>query len=153
MSEIESKVLDVRTQEAISQFCPFGYLDIRTAVNVSLEAGKDIDFVYECVSEFAESCSAKIDDCDPCYCVYDAILQEARNEFYDLINYDFINDASSEIYTAGNFMATSYDYKQKAIDELVEKLKENSIIINDLSDGTQWFLEQIEITQELILKK
>lgn len=140
---------DVQIDNAIASFNPFGYLDIQTAVNVALRAGKDTDFVYESVSEFADSCDVKIEDCDPVYCVMDAILQEARNEISDLTNFDFCNDCTNgEIYTAGNFMASSYDYRQESKDELINALKQCEIVIEDLSEATQYFLNELEISQE-----
>jgi hypothetical protein len=79
----------------------------------------------------------------------DAILQEARNEISDKAGFDFCNDCSTgEIYTAGNFMCTSYDYSQEAKDELIEALAASNVDISDLSEATQYFLDQVEVSQE-----
>jgi hypothetical protein len=140
---------EAQINNAISSFNPFGYLDIKAAVNAAINAGKGTDFVYECVEEFSDNCGVKIEDCDPVYCVMDAVLQEARNEISDLTDFDFCNDCTNgEIYTAGNFMCTSYDYRQEAKDELINALIENSVIIEDLSEATQYFLAELEISQE-----
>ena len=122
---------------------PFGSLDIRTAVKVALEVDENGEWAAQQLQEFAESCDMKIEDCDPVYCVYDTILQEARNEIDNLINFDFMNDGAY-IDTYGNFVATSYDWRDEANETIKEKLIENKIEFSDLSIKTQWFLEQIE---------
>jgi hypothetical protein len=135
--------LDYQFDNFCSNLMPFGSLDIRTAVRAAVQVGEDGDWAAECVRDFAESCDMKIDECDPVYCVYDAILQEARNEIDNLISFDFCNDGA-EIYTAGNYCATSYDYSDDANDTIKEKLIENEIDFADLSEKTKWFLNEIE---------
>ena len=44
----------------------------------------------------------------------------------------------------GNFCATSYDWSDDAPETIKEKLIEGEILFEDLSEKTQWFLEQIE---------
>jgi hypothetical protein len=136
------QALEFNYETFCSNLIPFGSLDIRAAVKAALEVGENGDWAAECVREFADSCNMKIEDCDPVYCVYDTILQEARNEIDNLISFDFYNDGA-EIYTAGNFCATSYDYSS-ANDTIREKLIENEIDFADLSEKTQWFLTEIE---------
>ena len=126
-----------------SALIPFGSLDIRTAVNVALEVEEDGDWVAECVQEFIESTDSPFNSVDVVCCVYDAILQEARNEIDNLIDFDFCND-DAEIYTCGNYMATSYDWSDDAPTKIKDKLIENEIVFEDLSIKTQWFLNSIE---------
>jgi len=122
---------------------PFGSMDIRSAVNTALEVGEDGEWAAEQVQEFADSCGMKIDDCDPCYCVYDSILQSARGEIEDLTGFDFLNDGA-EIDTAGNYCCTTYDWRDEAPDTIKQKLIEAEIEFADLSQKTQWFLSEIE---------
>ena len=141
----------MNTNEKISReydnFCahliPFGSLDIRRAVEVAIEVGEDGDWAAEQIEHFAEDTDGNIKDCDPVYCVYNSILQESRNEIDDLIGFDFCNDGA-EVYTYGNFMATSYDWSDDAPQTIKEKLIENEIDFNELSIKTQWFLKEIE---------
>jgi len=140
---------ELQINNAIAEFCPFGSLDIKTAVNVALRAGKDTDYVYECVNEFAEQCEQSIDKCDPVYCVMDAILQEARNEISEECNFDFCNDLTNgSIDTYGNFMCSSFECSDDAKEQLIEVLKTNNIDIDNLSEATQYFLSEIEISSE-----
>ena len=81
--------IDYHFEQFTSNLIPFGSLDIRTAVKTALEVGEDGDWAAEQTREFADSCGMKIEDCDPVYCVYDTILQEARNEIGDLTGFDF----------------------------------------------------------------
>ena len=142
-TEITAEQIDREFGNFTASLVPFGSLDIRTAVNTALEVGEDGEWVADQLREFAYICEMKIEDCDPVYCVYDAILQEARNEIDYLINFDFLNDGA-EIDTYGNYMATSYDGRGEANEKIKEKLIENEIEFSDLSIKTQWFLEQIE---------
>jgi hypothetical protein len=140
---------ELQINNAVAEFCPFGSLDIRTAVNVALRAGKGTNYVYECVNEFAVQCAQSIDNCDPVYCVMDAILQEARSEICEQTNFDFCNDLiSGSIDTYGNFMCSSFKCSDDAKEQLIEVLKNNNIDIDDLSEATQYFLDAIEITQD-----
>jgi len=143
LNEITENQIISNYDDFTSNLIPFGSLDIREAVKTALQVGEDGDWAAEQVREFADSCGMKIEDCDPVFCVYDTILQEARNEIDDLINFDFCND-DAEIYTAGNYCATSYDWSDDANEKIKDKLIENDILFDDLSDKTQWFLEQIE---------
>lgn len=145
--------LNLATEATIEQindaqmaFCPFGSLDIQKSVNVSLKAGKSTDFLYDSVLEFSQQCEAKIEDCDPVYCVMDAILQEARNEINKLCNFDFCNDLKSgSIDTYGNFICSSYQCDEEAKNQLKKVLKKNKIVIEDLSKTSQYFLSEIEL--------
>jgi len=143
MNNQTTQISERQVNEAMMSFCPFGYLDVKRAVEVAIQAGKDIDYVYDCVYEFSESTDMRIDQCDPVYCVMDAILQDARNEIEHKIGYDFINDGEGSIYTYGNFMASSYDYHQSDVNALKEKL--SNVDIESLSDSTIFFLSELEI--------
>lgn len=121
---------------------PFGSMDIRSAVNTALEVGENGEWAAEQVQEFAESCGVEIDKCDPCYCVYDSILQTVRGEIEDLTGFDFVNDGA-EIDTAGNYCCTTYDWRDDAPETIKQKLIDAEIEFSDLSQKAQWFLNQI----------
>jgi len=122
----------------------FGSLDIRTAVETAIDVNEGGDYVADCVREFAESTGTPLMDCDIVACVYDEILQHARNEIDELTKFDFCNDGA-EIWTAGNYMATSYDWRDNAPNTIKEILDDNNIKLDDLTVKTQWFLEQIDV--------
>ena len=144
-----AEVTESHVSDYMAEFCPFGWMDCKAAVEAATEAGYDYRWAAEQVTEYMDSCGVKIDDVDPVACVYDSILQEARGEIETETGYDLCNDCKSgEIYTAGNFMCTSYDYKEGAKQELIDKLAEHDVQIEDLSEATQWFLSQCEISQE-----
>lgn len=149
MENLSENYINQEIERAIAEFCPFGYLDLKAATTAALEAGKTSDYVYETTHEFSEQCDTPIDKCDPVYCVYDAILQEARNEIEELINYDFLNDFSGNgegIYVFGNFLDTHY-FGEEGKDELKAKLQEAKIKLEDLSEATQWFLYNCQIEE------
>ena len=105
-------------------FLPWGYLDVERAVEIIKEYDLDETEIQEQIEDFCESCDVKIEDIDVVSQVYDHILQMARNRISNVLDYDFQNDFSggTEIYTAGNYLATSYDYSEEAKEELQEKL-------------------------------
>ena len=137
----ESQVNDMA-----AAFNPFGWLDLRAAVTEAINAGYDADWAAEQVQEFAESCGMSIDRCDPVYCVMSSILQEARNEIDNITGFDIQNDACFDVY--GNFMASSWDIDEDGKTELIAKLAENEVNLEDLSDCTQYWIYEQGITQE-----
>ena len=87
---------------------------------------------------------------DPVYCILDHILQMARNEINDVLDYDFLNDLTcgKEIYTHGNSMCSIYIASDEAMRELIEKLNAaSSEQLRQLQDNSfvRYFLKQVEI--------
>lgn len=120
----------------------YGYLDIRKAVEVALEIGESGDWAAEQVLCFQDECGCSISEIDPVYVVYEAVLQEARDEIFKHTGLDFLND-NAEVCTFGNYVATSYDWYNDAPSVISGKLKKHKISVSDLSLKTQWFLKQI----------
>ena len=140
---VDKEYLDNEIGDFRGAFCPFGYLDIKRAVQEALEVGKSADWAYEQMEQFAEDCCMKIVDLDPCYVVIDAILQMARNEIIDIASFDIQNDAN--FYTAGNFCATTYDWSSDDPQALIDALRENHDALDSLSDATVYWLSQVDI--------
>ena len=126
-----------------SAMVTYGSMDIRRAVYVAIEVEEDGDWVAEVVQEQAEQMGMNVNDLDIVSEVYNDILQTSRNEIDDLINFDFCNDGA-DIYVAGNYCATSYDWSDNSNEIIKEKLIENEIEFSDLSVKCQWFLTEIE---------
>lgn len=135
--------IDREYDNFLSAIISYGSMDIRRAVTVAIEVKEDGDWIAEVVQEFSESCEVNLNDIDVVSTVYEDILQTSRTEIEDLINFDFCNDGA-DIYTAGNYCATSYDYSDNANETIKDKLIENSILFSDLSVKLQWFLTEIE---------
>jgi len=149
-NKLKNNIMDTTDQQidreydnCLSAIISYGSMDIRRAVTVSLEVGEDGDWIAELVQEFSESCEVRLNDVDIVSAVYEDILQTSRTEIEDLINFDFCNDGA-DIYTAGNYCETSYDYSDNANETIKDKLIENSILFADLSVKLQWFLTEIE---------
>ena len=121
----------------------FGSMDIRRAVTVAIEVEEDGDWVAELMQNRAKDYEMNVNDLDIVSEVYNQILQESRNEIGNLIDFDFCNDGA-DIYVAGNYCATSYDWSDNANETIKEKLIENNIEFSDLSVKCQWFLTEIE---------
>ena len=137
------KQLETEIGHFKSQFVPFGSADIYRAVEVALEVGEDGDWAGEhCISLIEES-EIPIDKLDVVCVVYETILQEARNEIEDSTGFDFCNDGA-EIYVAGNYLATSFDWSGDEPQIIKNKLISCEITFEDLSKKTQWFLKEIE---------
>lgn len=93
-----------------------------------------------------------IDKLDPVCCVYEAILGEFRGELEEKTGFDFENDseAKTSLYVAGNYMCTSFDYNEEAKQEIVTKIKENNIAIDEFDENSQFVLSALDITQQVI---
>lgn len=139
--------IDYHFDQFTNYLIPFGSMDIRSAITTAIEAGFNGEWAAQQVEEFVESTGIFLDEIDPCYCVYEALLQIARNEIEDVTEHDFVND-QDEIYVHGNFMCTTFDYKQEAIDSLVEVLKLHKVKESDFNEATRWFLQELEITKD-----
>lgn len=144
-----NEITEAQVNDFKSSFCPWGFMDCHAAVRAAEESGHGLDWAVEKIEQFSEECDVPLAKIDPVSVVYDSILQEARSEIEEVAHFDLCNDATKgEIYTAGNFMCTSYDYTEEAKNELVEVLANADVDICDLSENTQWFLDSCEISQD-----
>ena len=141
--EISENTITREYDNFTSAMVTYGSMDIRRAVYVAIEVEEDSDWVVEVVQEQAEQMGMNVNDLDIVSEVYNDILQTSRNEIDDLINFDFCNDGA-DIYVAGNYCATSYDWSDNSNEIIKEKLIENEIEFSDLSVKCQWFLTEIE---------
>lgn len=130
-----------------SNFCPYGYTDIKRAIEIANEVGEDENWLFEMMEQVSEECETPLNKIDPVWLAYDVIMQESRNEIDNLTNFDLCNDmpSGSGIEVYGNYYCTCYDYRGDAIQLLTKKLKVKKIKKADLSLKVQWFLEQLEI--------
>ena len=139
-----------------SHFCPFKLGDIKAAISWAYEAGLDEYWVAKRVLEFADDVSAgNLSDIDPVYVVLDSILEEARNEISEVTesSFDILNDTEEQINIDGNYIASSFDYSDEAVSEIVIGLAQDNINIEELSEVTQFFLKEIGISQDDINDK
>ncbi|MCK4545414.1 hypothetical protein KAU43_07735 [candidate division WOR-3 bacterium] len=129
-----------------SGYCPYGYLDIQQAILHLDDYGKNSTDLQEMLDEYVEGTGSDRNDVDITAIAYDGILQEIRNEIDSEISFDIMNDAG--YYTAGNFMATSYDYSQADQDALIEAIKDADVDSrnNLLSDANvETWLGEVDI--------
>lgn len=128
---------------------PFGYMDVARAVEHAYNAGHDADWAAEQIEEFMGGVDSNtLNDIDPVYCVMDRILQDARNEIDNLTDFDIQNDVSFDTY--GNCMCSNWQYSDKDKEALIEALAFVDVNIEDLEQGTQYFLDSCEIGQNHI---
>lgn len=139
----KEQITDRDIQDFEKAFCPFGYQDIKKAIQTANDAGKDYNYAVEVIEEFAESTGTKISDIDPVYCVYDALHQEARTEIENATGKDICNDKpyySITIY--GNYMCTAFDGSEeanKALHDLIDTIPED-----DRSKVVEWLKSETE---------
>ena len=124
--------------------CPYGSLDVRTAINAVIALGKDGNFLAELIDDWCEETGSRREDVDVVGIVYDYALNEARNEIEELTGFDFCNDGA-EVYVHWNYTGTQYDYRNDANEIIKRKLMDNDIKYEDLSIETQWFLDGINV--------
>lgn len=146
-TSVEIQVKEHHISDFLYNFCPWGSLDIRSAIQWALNAGQTPGWAAEQINDYREQTDAKMNDVDPVYCVLEGILQHARGKIEDVTGYDFINhQEQGEIYTYGNFMASSFDYPAGAITELHSKIKRAKAKRVDFDEMTLFFLKEIGIT-------
>ncbi len=149
--EIRDQKINREINDFNSSMTNFGSGDIASAVEKGDELGLSGREVADLAREFADDTETNIEDVDPVATVYEHELQNARNKISEVLDYDFINDFEgdgSEIYTAGNFLATSFDYSQDAHDELEKKIQgatpeQKKELLDDIF--VKVFFEDIEI--------
>lgn len=146
VEQLENDVDTVR-----SNFCPFGWLDIKAAVETSKSAGKSADFVNEAVESMLDHFGYdKLEDVDPVYAVYSELFDEVKNklsELLDLENDDELNEIFDKIQIYGNYLATSFDCNQETIEKLQGLIKDK-IKTEICSDLLNWFFDELEIKIE-----
>ncbi len=144
-------VMKNEVEELQISCCPFGYFDLKRACEIWDEVRLYESDLFEIIEEFKDSCGySEFDKIDPVYCVLDHILQMARNKIVEIAGYDFLNDFSrngTEIYTYWNYMCSSYDYSDKAIEELKEKIEINFEELNK-DQFCHYFFKELEIGAE-----
>jgi len=118
---------DNQINEEIKDFSaclvPFGSTDVRTAIKTALEAEHDGQWDAELIEEYIDSTGEQLKDVDPVYVVYEALLQEARNDIKELIGKDILNDTEEQIEVYGNYTCTNLDYTETAQKELKRIMK------------------------------
>jgi hypothetical protein len=132
--------MENKVSSYMGHFCPFGYRDIETAIVSGESAGKSIDEIAECVNDYSESTGTPIGECDPVYCLYDWLQQEARQEIEEQTGVDISNDKPYYgVNVSGNYMATSFDGKtedKEATRKLIDTMTNRSEVVS-------WYYNQL----------
>lgn len=103
----------------------WGYGDVGNAIDKANEVDLTAKELSDIIMEFHDDTETPYEDIDINYVIYDHILQMARNKIDEVLKFDIVNDieGDTEFYTAGNYLATTYDYSQKAKDQLEERFE------------------------------
>lgn len=133
------------------QIIPFGSADIQTAVETALEAGKNGDWAGEQVLQYIDDVGGKLEDIDCVAVVYEALLQEARDDIKQLSDKDILNDTHDQVYVAGNYMATTLDYSTQAQQELATIM--HTINKEDYTDVMIWLWNECDLDSVTIEKE
>jgi hypothetical protein len=139
---VKDKRLEQEIDEFTSNVIPFGYRDIEEAVHTALEAGKYGNWAADAVLQAVDDLGCKLEDIDPNYAVYEALLQEARNDIEQETGKDILNDTEHQIEVYGNYMCTALDYSDEAKAEFLAIVAE--IAEEDRSDVVKWLISELE---------
>jgi len=82
-------------------------------------------------------------DVDPCFAVYDALLQEARNDIINIKEIDILNDLRESVEVYGNYMCTSLDYTPEAQRATAKVIKR--IAKADRTPAINWLLKELNL--------
>lgn len=134
--------IDKKIDNFMASFAPWGYLDMKHAIEMYEEAGKSYDDLTEAVQSYMSDTDTSIDKVDVCAVGMDALVQEARTEIENATGKDISNDEPyCRINVAGNYMATSLDGEEedmKALADLIKTMPEE-----DRSAVVKWILEEV----------
>ena len=123
--------------DILSALTNYGYGDLERCNTVLDEANVlDSDLAEEIQEMFGLE---RLDKIDLVACAYDYIMQIARTEIEQHTNKDIMNDSpytEDEIYVVGNYLATSYDFRNNA-EETKRLIK--SIPEEKKSQTLKWF--------------
>ena len=127
-SRVSKENMDREYDDFTSSITDYGYGDIATAIEKFKEVGLSGRELADQVREWSDETGTPLGEIDIVYVAYDHILQNARNEIDSVLGFDIVNDieGGSEFSVAGNYMATSYDYSEEAVDQLRDSLKKAS---------------------------
>ena len=146
-SDRTERVLQRNIEDFYAALMPLGSADVRAAVQSAIEGGHDGDWAADKIRDFMEDTGSTLDQIDPNAAVYDALLQEARNDIEQAIQTDILNDTTEQIEVAGNCMCTSLDYTEGAKTELIAILA--GISPDNYTDAINWLISEVDIAQEV----
>jgi hypothetical protein len=123
------KILDHEYDRFLQGINEFGSGDIAEAVALADLVGMNGMELSDLIRDQTDQMEMDMADADINGILYEHILQMARNEISEVIDYDFLNDNESggpEISVAPNYMATSFDWSTEAQEELQDKINSAS---------------------------
>lgn len=129
-------------QDLLFNLMPYGYLDLKRAINILHEIGSNTDYLADLLKSYSDECGLSISELDVVGVLYDGIMHEAKQEIEEITTIDFLNE--SKIYPAFNYLATNYDNIQDCKNLILPKLIESGKPFAELSQTCQWFLNEIE---------
>lgn len=137
--------LDREIGDFTTHLIPFGWADIKAAIEAALEAEHDGDRAAEQIEEYMDDVGTPLKDIDVVAVVYDSLLQEARTDIENATKKDILNDTKEQIEVAGNYMCTSLDYSEKAQAELKEIM--SKIPKEDFTPAMKWLWENADLSE------
>jgi len=117
----------------------FGSLDIHRANEVMDEANLYDYEVAEYIHNYCEEAEHPLKDIDIVGMTYQYILDIVIREVEEKTG-KYIQDNNDDLYVADNYLATSYDFKNEAVE--TRKLIK-SIPDNERSETLKWFFDSI----------
>jgi len=141
-----SKEISREYDDFTNNIIEFGSGDIQRAVELFNEIDKSGYALAQEVKEWSDSTGTPINKIDIVLVAYEYILQNARNEIDDVLKIDIQNDLNFE--TSANYCATSFDWDEKSIEKLKEKLENaTNKQLKKLSSSqiVKTFLEYVEV--------
>lgn len=132
-------------EELQIMFCPFGSCDLKFCIETADAIGENIDWIFGEIENYRKSIGdVGYDNLDPCYVIYNSILEISRQEILEITKVDIVyhfKNPCDNIHS--NFMCTAYDFSDASKKELKKLLRKHKIKTEHLSNATQYFLDQI----------
>ena len=135
--------LECEINRFMSEILPFGSIDIRAAVQTAIDGRHEGAWAADQIKDFVEETGTSLSCVDPNYVIYDALLQEARNDIQNLGGSDIMNDTSEQVYVVANFSCTTLDYSDHARTEIINILAQ--ISSDNYTDAMRWLITELDI--------
>ena len=135
--------LDREIGDFTDRLIPFGWADMKAAIEAALEAEHDGDWAAEQIEQWQEDTETPLKDIDCVAVVYDALLQEARADIETATKKDILNDTKEQVNVYGNCMCTSLDYSTEAQKELKKIM--SKVPKKDYTPAMKWLWENADL--------
>lgn len=148
-TEVTENYLNNSYDEFLRQLVPFGSMDIMACIKTAATVNLSMQELSEIILQYCEDTETNLFDentVDINAILNDYIIQQARQELEELIRIDIMD---LDIYFFANYLDCPLQYKEEDAEKILELLQEKNTNWDDLSDCTQYLLNEMNLSDSL----